>query len=318
MDFFIIENGLQVGPLTINQLAEKKIKPKTLVWREGMPDWQPAWKVNELRYILDEINMQEHRNSQGASIVPPIPESYQQNNNAPEDNLRPNLSEEKKRKSKLPLMILGGVIFLVFAILVASNPDKETHENAIRTEISKAIDKASSSSDNDMFSHGIKMVVRMMAGSFMDSALNQLFEYHNYLIFSKGTITIEGKEHTISYGIFSKVITMNADDMLKALEDDKEEKSSINNMDEVNDSENYSSSENSLGNSNSDNSGDEEVDGAGEDFQSKLEQKANKAVDRIVDHASKKVEDKINKKLDEVSADSSTIEKLVDKILDLF
>lgn len=292
MDFFIIENGLQVGPLTINQLAEKKIKPETLVWREGMPDWQPAWKVNELRYILDEINMQEHQNRQSASVVPPIPESYQQNNNAPEGNLRPNLSEEKKKKSKLPLMILGGVIFLLFAIMVASNPDKETHENAIRTEVSKAIDKASSSSDNDMFSHGIKMVVRMMAGSFMDSALNQLFEYHNYLIFSKGSITIEGKEHTVSYGIFGKVITMNADDMLKALEDEKEE--------------------------NSDNSDDEVVDEAGEDFQSKLEQKANKAVDKIVDHASKKVEDKINKQLDEVSADSSTIEKLVDKILDLF
>lgn len=292
MDFFIIENGLQVGPLTINQLAEKKIKPETLVWREGMPDWQPAWKVNELRYILDEINMQEHQNRQSPSVVPPIPESYQQNNNAPEGNLRPNLSEEKKKKSKLPLMILGGVIFLLFAIMVASNPDKETHENAIRTEVSKAIDKASSSSDNDMFSHGIKMVVRMMAGSFMDSALNQLFEYHNYLIFSKGTITIEGKEHTVSYGIFGKVITMNADDMLKALEDEKEE--------------------------NSDNSDDEVVDEAGEDFQSKLEQKANKAVDKIVDHASKKVEDKINKQLDEVSADSSTIEKLVDKILDLF
>ena len=52
MEYFIVENGKQAGPFSIAQLAEKHIKPETLVWKEGMADWTPAWKIAELKYIL--------------------------------------------------------------------------------------------------------------------------------------------------------------------------------------------------------------------------------------------------------------------------
>ena len=58
----------------------------------------------------------------------------------------------------------------------------------------------------------------MMAGSVMDEAMNQLFEYHNYIVCSKGTVEFNGKQHTVSFGILGTVYTMNADDMVKALE----------------------------------------------------------------------------------------------------
>lgn len=51
MEYFIVENGKQAGPFSIAQLAEKHIKPETLVWKEGMADWTPAWKIAELKYI---------------------------------------------------------------------------------------------------------------------------------------------------------------------------------------------------------------------------------------------------------------------------
>mgnify|MGYP001620403763 CR=1 FL=1 len=35
MEYFIVENGKQAGPFSIAQLAEKHIKPETLVWKEG-------------------------------------------------------------------------------------------------------------------------------------------------------------------------------------------------------------------------------------------------------------------------------------------
>lgn len=342
MEFFIIENGQQVGPLTISQLAEKRIKPETLVWREGMEDWQPAWKVNELRYILKEnSNTYSSCNAQATNppSIPPIPEnhrehSYQQRNFSQEQfqqqENNSNINQENfgqgnqqpPKKSTMRYKILGGVALLFLIILVASNPSKETHENAIRTEVSKAIDKATSSSSSDIFTQGFRMMARMMAGSFMDNALNQLFEYHNYLLFSKGTITLDGKEHTVSYGVLGKVITMNADDLEKALEKDSQSTNSL-----LKESENPDNADNSTddyaGDDDSQNSSDaySQTDNSDEentDIQSKIEEKANKAVDKIVDHASKKVEEKINKKIDEVSSDSTAIEKLIDKILDLF
>ena len=324
MDFFIIENGQQTGPLTIAQLAEKKITAETLVWREGMADWQPAWKVQELRYILEENRQQSqdggsinpNSTTQGPA-VPPIPPTYPKEANDSWNETTSQGPNGKQphpapHKSYLVWKILGGLFILLLIVMTLTNPSKETHQNAIRSEVSKAIDK-STNGEKDIFTQGFKMIARMMAGSILDSALDQLFEYHNYFIYSKGTITLDGKEHTISYGLFGKVFTLNADDMIKAIEQDEmkaEESESSSTQDDNTDvSTSESDSESDVEATESETS-----DGS---LQDKLEDKANKAVDKIVDKASKKVEEKINKKLDEVT-DSSTIEKLVDKIIGLF
>lgn len=62
MKFFVILNNQQEGPYTIAQLAEMGISSETLVWKEGMKDWQPAWTISELRYILNE-KTNEYRNA---------------------------------------------------------------------------------------------------------------------------------------------------------------------------------------------------------------------------------------------------------------
>ena len=54
MEFFIIDrNGQQAGPFSFDQLVQKGISPETLVWKQGMADWTPAWKVEELRAVLE-------------------------------------------------------------------------------------------------------------------------------------------------------------------------------------------------------------------------------------------------------------------------
>lgn len=226
MKFFVILNNQQEGPYTIAQLAEMGISSETLVWKEGMKDWQPAWTISELRYILNE-KTNEYRNAsstgmQQETAIPPTPPS------AP-------YKEEKKPQNHYLLKIFGGLVLLLLIIMALTNPNRESHENAIRTEVSKAVEKATTSNGNDIFSQGFGMMARMLAGNFIDSALDNLFEYHNYLIFSKGTVTIQDKEHTVSYGIFGKVITMNSDDMVKALEGNNPENTS---------SDEYDSSEN--------------------------------------------------------------------------
>lgn len=299
MKFFVILNNQQEGPYTIAQLAEMGISSETLVWKEGMKDWQPAWTVSELRYILNEnTKTEEYQRDSSNSIkqettIPPMPPSTPHR-------------EEKKQQNHYLLKIFGGLVLLLLIIMALTNPNKESHENAIRTEVSKAVEKATTSNSNDIFSQGFGMMARMLAGNFIDSALDNLFEYHNYLIFSKGTVTIQDKEHTVSYGIFGKVITMNSDDMVKALEGNNPENTS---SDEYNSSEN-TTDERDMGESTTDERN------LGENIQKKLEDRANQAMDKAADKVSKKIEEKINQKLDEAT-DSSTIDKIIDKILEL-
>lgn len=52
MNYFIIENGQQVGPLTIDQLRSKGVTGETNVWREGMAQWGKVKDLPELASIL--------------------------------------------------------------------------------------------------------------------------------------------------------------------------------------------------------------------------------------------------------------------------
>lgn len=291
MKFFVILNNQQQGPYTIAQLAEMGISSETLVWKEGMKDWQPAWTVSELRYILNEntsAKTNEYRNAYSTGM--------QQETAVPPTLPSTPYREKKKPQNHYLLKIFGGLVLLLLIIMTLTNPNRESHENAIRTEVSKAVEKATTSNSNDIFSQGFGMMARMLAGNFIDSALKNLFEYHNYLIFSKGTVTIQDKDHTVSYGIFGKVITINSDDMVKALEENNPENIS---SDEYNSSES-TTDENDLG----------------ENIQKKLEDRANQAMDKAADKVSKKIEEKINQKLDQAT-DSTTIDKIIDKILEL-
>lgn len=68
MEFFIIDNnGQQAGPFSMDQLVQKGISPETLVWKQGMADWTPAWKVEDLRAVLeaveaDKVNQNSNQN----------------------------------------------------------------------------------------------------------------------------------------------------------------------------------------------------------------------------------------------------------------
>ena len=52
MKFFIVENNVQAGPYTIEELRARNIQPSTLVWREGMADWIAAGRVPELACLF--------------------------------------------------------------------------------------------------------------------------------------------------------------------------------------------------------------------------------------------------------------------------
>jgi len=43
----------QQGPFPLNELQGKNIRPETMVWRSGMPDWARAESVDELAFLFD-------------------------------------------------------------------------------------------------------------------------------------------------------------------------------------------------------------------------------------------------------------------------
>lgn len=350
MEFFIIDrNGQQAGPFSFDQLVQKGISPETLVWKQGMADWTPAWKVEELKAVLEAVeanqNNQSNRNAQkqegvlqdfqqqGANQQQAQQEAYQkaqqqdyqkaqqeayqqgfQQGAAMHSNFQQQPKKNKKKSHFAMKMVIGLIIFIL-AIFAITNPSADAHKEKVRTEASKAVEKAVGSTDNNFFSQALRSVAKMMAGSMMDEAMNQLFEYHNYIVCSTGSVEFNGKPHTVSFGILGNVYTMNADDMVKALE-------SADNLHIEESESNVSSDTPNMDGSDSEANVNEDQADSDEGslstrMQKKLEEKANQAFDKAADKVSKKVEEKINQKLDETT-DSSSIEKIIDKILELF
>lgn len=325
MEFFIIDNnGQQAGPFSQDQLVQKAISPETLVWKQGMADWTPAWKVEELKTVLEAVeankpnstNQQESQEPQQQSSEQTQQQAYQKAQQEAYQQgfqqgaaMNANFQQQpKQRKSHMAMKLIIGLIVFIIAVFAVSNPGADAHKEKVRTEVGKAIEKATSTSDNNFFSQALRSLAKMMARGVMDEAMNQLFEYHNYIVCSKGTVEFNGKQHTVSFGILGTVYTMNADDMVKALEgaDNLE----VEEMDSS--SSDDTSSIDEATSSSDDTSADE---GFGAKVQKKLEDKANQAMDKAADKVGKKIEEKINQKLDEAT-DSSKVEKLIDKILE--
>ena len=317
MEYFIIDNnGQQAGPFSQDQLVQKAISPETLVWKQGMADWTPAWKVEELRTVLEAVeankpnstNQQENQEPQQQTSEQAQQQAYQQGfqqGAAMNANFQ---QQPKQRKSHMAMKLIIGLIVFIIAVFAVSNPGADAHKEKVRTEVGKAIEKATSTSDNNFFTQALRSVAKMMAGSVMDEAMNQLFEYHNYIVCSKGTVEFNGKQHTVSFGILGTVYTMNADDMVKALEGADNLQ-----LEEMNSSSSDDTSSIDEATSSSDDTSADE--GFGTKVQKRLEDKANQAMDKAADKVGKKIEEKINQKLDEAT-DSSKVEKLIDKILE--
>ena len=212
MKYFIVENNKQSGPFSIYELKDKGITSETLVWAEGMTDWTPAWKVDELRAFLF--------NTKDASTPPPLPEDMEQSAAAP---AAPAAAIEKKKpqgSSCLKRMFVG-FLFLLAVLLVAmavSCPSEQAHKNKIKEKITLALEQ-SAQRNNNLFGVGIGLVRHLLTDEILDRVLDEMVDYHNYYVFSKCTINSDGKDKNISYGAFARVFTMNEDDLSRYIDE---------------------------------------------------------------------------------------------------
>ena len=204
MKYFILDsNSQQQGPFTIYELKDRGINEQTLVWAEGMENWQPAWQVEEIKRLLFD---------QPTGTPPPPPHSTDSfSQTAPGQPVSPQ--PQQSHKALIAGIIIAVVVLVVLAI---TNPDRRQHTDAIARAFTELF-------DNEVEKSGISgsalgEIGNIIADRMTASMVDQLLDYHNYLIFSKSTITIADKSYTMSWGLLGRVFTVSNDRLSQKLE----------------------------------------------------------------------------------------------------
>jgi Interferon-induced transmembrane protein/GYF domain 2 len=75
--YFYILNGQQIGPLSIEELKANNITRETMIWCEGMGDWEQAGKIAELSSLFGDLP---------PSLPTNLAQTNPQNYNSPQQN----------------------------------------------------------------------------------------------------------------------------------------------------------------------------------------------------------------------------------------
>lgn len=301
MNYFIIVNGVQQGPFTLDELRMHNIASDTLVWAEGMAQWTPAWQVEELKPLF-----YGKPSNQGPVPPPPPPPGYG-NESQPTGDEQPMPSPkavDPQKKSgrwwSWPLIILVALL----VIMGITNPAKEHHRAVIKEQIAQGLDKAMQETGNDVFSQGMGMLVYILSAPIIDKTLDTMLQYHNYIFFSTTSIPYPQGGTTTSYGVFGKVFTVGREKIASAI-------SSEMNEGKTEQAQPYNRW---LRQGESQPSPDaDEAESTHEEDTTSLQRQIGNA---IIDHVGQRVKKEINENTD--SATSQGINELVEDVIRLF
>jgi len=218
MEFYIIKNGKQEGPYTIDQLATMGITPETNVWAEGMDDWRQAGEVPELTTILQKQEFNAHQQQQQPAAEPPkwTPAAQpqpQQAAAAATATQAPVVTGERKRNNRGLLWTL--IVLVVLATLVFTCPDKEDHRKAIYNVTKLWLDQKV---DDKGLGGFMNDIIKMVSGRGADMAIDEYLDVDNYIVCSVGRIELIDKTQRVSFGILGHVFTFDKQDIEDAIQ----------------------------------------------------------------------------------------------------
>lgn len=108
MKKYYLHNGAeQQGPFTFEELTTQSINKYTLIWHDGLKDWTPAEKVDELKSLLYRTDPPVFTNKQTPPSAPLQKESHRS-----ETTQSSYSSVEDKKKSNT------GITITIFLILI--------------------------------------------------------------------------------------------------------------------------------------------------------------------------------------------------------
>lgn len=319
MKYFIIDNNEQRGPFTIDELYHLHITSETLVWNETMTDWTPAWKVQELKYILEQQHQSptpptfnQPDNSRQSATPQDGRERIQGQGTQSEGNFTHHQQNDtlvkKKDHSKTALLacIVG---ILLIALFSSTCPNKKKHTEAIKSEITSVIDKIQENNDKqDLFSMGFDLIAKTVTSNLVNTILDQSLQIKSYILFNKGVIALNGKEYTVSYGLLGHVFTASDEIILKILqkgEGEETEPASMLQGHEDSKGESFSKNEKDAPNTSESQSDDDDnsTTSVGKAFK-----------DKVITSVGDRVKEKIQE--DNDSTTSSGINRIIDAIMD--
>lgn len=257
MTYFILINNQQQGPYTLDELRSRNITSATLVWREGMADWTPAWKVAEL---VSLFHADAADNAQ--TTPPPAPSagaataeatgaamatgaaaqgsssqqagtgsSYAQQAaqgrsnaeqlyaDAQEDEAMNHGNGHEEREEHKSHTLRNGCIglILVLAAMAVGLVATCPTEQAHREAITKEMNRFIKESTDNQ-GDAWGIIGNIISQKIVGVVVDNLIEVDNYGVCSVGSITFKGKTHRVSFGILGHVFTFDADDIQRALE----------------------------------------------------------------------------------------------------
>lgn len=318
MTYFIIENNSQQGPFTIEQLAQRSISSETLVWAEGMINWTPAWQVEELRPIISgarsEIYTSSRQNAQ-TDTHPGPPQGGETQNTPLPGRSRCEFPGDKRGRHGTSWFIGIIALLVILLLLVVTNPTKEAHGNAIRKELTEALDNMTTTRSDDIFEQGLNMIGRMMGQHLFEEAIGQIISYHNYGVFSTCTVGFDGRPHKVSFGCLGHVWTMNSEDIEKAVSGN----ASVRHRDRLPQDENQRGSQDDRQDLDQQEEPVQQDDQATDNGTSDLEEYVQQQTDKALDKMGAKMKEAVKNRMKEAadSTSGSEVGQLVDKILEL-
>lgn len=227
MDYFIFKEKRQQGPFTLDQLAGIGISSETLVWREGMAQWTPAWQIDELKDILAGNYKPDTTPPPVAEPAPEVSEPKADADVEAENQAEPAVEEKQAepaavgskpvdRRHKRAAIWLA-VVAAVFFLLLITCPGTDKHCRAVSDEVAEAItQKVGGDNSGDSFAG---MFGSMLATRFVDAIVGQMVTVDDYYIFSVGKVRFAGKEKAVSFGILGHVFTFDSADLNKMMDE---------------------------------------------------------------------------------------------------
>jgi len=109
----------QQGPFPLNDLQNKKIRPETMVWRSGMPDWAKAGSLDELAFLFN-TQIPIPQPEQKKTEKPPLNITHDPQPQAPSSHAysqRQYYNEERKWNDILPVpknWLIESILLTIF------------------------------------------------------------------------------------------------------------------------------------------------------------------------------------------------------------
>ncbi len=74
-NYYLIENGQQIGPFTYDELKMKNMNSNSSIWYDGLDNWLRVGEIPELLHLIEKTPPPFENHDNKKSAIPPIPDA---------------------------------------------------------------------------------------------------------------------------------------------------------------------------------------------------------------------------------------------------